>query len=281
MIAGRECARITEIDGAIDLALIAAPNALHFPLAAEALNMGAHVLVEKPFVLNPSDGRALIDLAKIRDRVLAVNQTRRFFPFVAELRSRIRGGEFGSLHSIVHHEGVKLVWPFESGAAFAPSAQRTGSIMDFGVHAIDLYHFLLDPDWSFVSAIHDGFEGPEGLAEIDLLASGAPVSLRLSRYCQQENTAHMHFERAEVSFNVHGADGYGVLWRDGRHERRTLEGLDDDQGTLADRVLLDFMAAAEGHQPSTCSAESTLPVIDILDDIYRRAGTYEATPGYV
>jgi predicted dehydrogenase len=182
----------------------------------------------------------------------------------------------------VHHEGVKLAWPFESGAAFARSAKRTGAIMDFGVHVIDFYHFLLDPAWSFLSAVHDGFEGPEGLAEIELLASGAPVSIRLSRYCQQENIAHMNFEHAEVSFNVHGADGYSVHWHGGARERRTgCDGPAREGMTLADSVLLNFTASADGDQPPVCSAESTLPVIEILDDIYRKAGTYEATPGYV
>jgi predicted dehydrogenase len=281
MIASKQCSRISEIDEAIDLAIIATPNATHFALAAEALSRGAHVLVEKPFVLDPSEGSILIDLARRGNRVLAVNQTRRFFPFVAELRSRIRCGEFGLLQSIAHQEGVKLAWPFESGAAFAPSAQRTGSIMDFGVHVIDFYHFLLDPDWSLASAIHDGFDGPEGLAEINLLASGIPVSIRLSRYCQQENTAHMLFERAEVSFNIHGADGYTVRWREGPQEHCAHEAPEQQGVTLADRVLLNFMAAAEGREIPVCSAESTLPVIEILDDIYREAETYEATPGYV
>jgi len=61
---------------------------------------------------------------------------------------------------------------FESGAAFAPRAYRTGVIMDFGVHVIDFYHYLLVPDWDVTSAVHDGFHGPEGLARIEITASG-------------------------------------------------------------------------------------------------------------
>lgn len=280
-VTGKEGAHIRDINETLDLAIIATPNATHFALAAEAVNRGADVLIEKPFVVTPSDGRALVELAKAKGRILAVNQTRRFFPFGQELSRRIREGQFGRLQSIAHHEGVKLSWPFESGAAFAPTAQRTGAIMDFGVHVIDFYQFLLNPEWVFVSAIHDGFEGPEGLAEIELLASGIPVSLRLSRYCQQENTAHLYFERAEVTFNVHGASGFDVHWRSGEKEHCGQEPTNGSDMTLADRVLLDFVEAAGGRQLPVCCAESSLPVLDILDDIYLNADRYAATLGYV
>jgi len=278
-VAGTGCARIQDIDQAIDLAIIAAPNALHFPLAVDALTIGADVLLEKPFAVHPDQGRILVELARAKGRVLAVNQTRRFFPFAAELRDRIRDGQFGPLRSIVHHEGLKLVWPFESGAAFAPLAERTGAIMDFGVHVIDFYQFLLNPEWVFVSAIHDGFEGPEGLAEIELMASGAPVSIRLSRYCAQENIAHLVFDRAKVSFQVHGADGYDIAWRSGAREHS--EPADGHGLSVADRVLLNIVAAAAGQEALVCSAESSLPVLDILDEIYRNARSYAATLGYV
>lgn len=281
MISGRECSQMAEIDGPIDLAIVATPNSLHFPLAADALRAGAHVLLEKPFVLSPADGQALIALANEMHRVLAVNQTRRFFPFAEELRSHIRRGDLGRLKWIEHQEGVKLAWPFESGAAFAPSTQRTGVIMDFGVHALDFYQFLLEPEWSFVSAVHDGFEGPEGLAEIDLMASGTPVSLRLSRYCQQENMSHMSFEHAEVSFNVHGASGYTVHWHDEKKEQRPRKEQGHPPATLADRVLLNFMAASQRSAAPVCAAHSTLPVIEILDEIYCKACTYQASAGYV
>ena len=199
---GKQARQLADVDDEIHLAIIATPNHLHFPLAYEALSRGADVLIEKPFVIWPEEGRRLMEAAAANNRVIAINQTRRFFPLTRTLRRQIQEGEFGSLKSIVHREGTKLVWPFESGAGFAQGAQRTGVIMDFGVHVIDFYHYLLQPTWTLVSAIHDGFDGPEGLAEIELQADGAPVSIRLSRYHHQENVAHLVFERAEVSFNV-------------------------------------------------------------------------------
>src|SRR5258708_17402423 len=46
----------------------------------EALSRGAHVLVEKPFVTCPEQARRLAQAATAGRRVVAINQTRRFFP---------------------------------------------------------------------------------------------------------------------------------------------------------------------------------------------------------
>ena len=175
-ITGSEKAHVlSEISDELQYVIIAAPNGTHFSLAQEALSRGAHVLIEKPFVIFPEDGRKLSNIAAARNLIIAVNQTRRLFPYTRELRRRIKIGEFGNLQSIVHNEGGKFDWPLQSGAIFAHDAQRTGVIMDMGVHVVDFYQVLCEPKWSFVAAVHDGFRGPEGLAEIKLTANEVPV----------------------------------------------------------------------------------------------------------
>ena len=64
---------LEQVTDEIALAIIAAPNGLHFHLAREALKRGAHVLIEKPFVVRPSDGADLLEIAATRDRLVVVN----------------------------------------------------------------------------------------------------------------------------------------------------------------------------------------------------------------
>jgi predicted dehydrogenase len=267
------------VQGEIHLVIIATPNQSHGPLAHEALARGAHVLIEKPFVTSPEEGRRLVEAGVAAKRVIAVNQTRRFLSLTGDLRRRISEGAFGALRSIVHREGTKLTWPFESGAAFARDAQRTGVIMDFGVHVIDFYHYLLlQPAWSFVSAIHDGFDGPEGLAEIELRAGEAPVSLRLSRYHTQENVGRLVFERAVVAFDVYDTRTYSICASSGKVTSVTAEGA-VEYSSYADAVLLNFVAASENREPAVCDAASSLPVVALLDEVYRGARRYPAGLG--
>jgi predicted dehydrogenase len=279
MVMGEKAHNLSDIGDELQFVVIAAPNALHFPLAMEALSRNAHLLVEKPFVIWPEEGRKLIAAAAERKRVVAINQTRRLYPNLRGLRRRIANGDFGALKSVVHHEGVRLVWPFESGAAFSKGAERTGVIMDLGVHVLDVYQYILKPTWNFISAIHDGFRGPEGLAEIQLKASGAPVSIRLSRYVRQENIAHLSFERGEVLIDRNETDFYLVKDKSASVSRiETRSELGDD---IAENLLMNFLAAGEGRETAVCEAASSLPVIELLDEIYRRAQRYPAQLGAV
>lgn len=273
--------RLADVDDEIHLAIVATPNHLHYPLACEVLSRGADVLIEKPFVIWPIEGRRLIELAAENNRLIAVNQTRRFFPASSALRQQLKERAFGSLKSIMHPEGTKLVWPFESGAGFAQGAQRTGVIMDFGVHVIDFYHYLLHPQWTLVSAIHDGFSGPEGLAEIELEADQAPVSIRLSRYHQQENVARLVFQHAEVSFNVYDPKTFFIRRTSGKAELFTAAPNGLDHRSHAEQMVLNFLIASQKREPALCDAASSLPVIELIDKIYCQARQYAATPGSV
>jgi hypothetical protein len=46
-------------------------------------------------------------------------------------------------------------------------------------------------------------------------------------------------------------------------------------------LLLNFLAASERREPAFCDPASSMPVIDILDEIYRSARRYPATLCYV
>jgi predicted dehydrogenase len=56
----------------LDGVVVATPHDTHFPLARDALEAGADVLVEKPMVIEPEHGRELVRLAQQRGRRLHV-----------------------------------------------------------------------------------------------------------------------------------------------------------------------------------------------------------------
>lgn len=281
MIDAKTARDLSEVKSGIDLAIISAPNKFHFPLAQQALEKGAHVLVEKPVTIWPKELESLVQTAARTNRIVAVNQTRRCIPFVRDLRRRISAGEFGAFRSATHYEGQKLAWPFESGAAFHRTAQRTGVVMDFGVHVIDMYEYLLKPEWKYVSAMHDGFNGPEGLSEIRLEANGAPIFIRLSRYFKQENVARLRFDRALIEINLDQLNTYSVKDEAGRANVVTARQTMASYDALADDIVANFVAAAAGQVEPLCAASASAPVITILDEIYRNAKLYPAEIGVV
>ena len=77
----------TELLESIDAASIAVPTPYHHETALAAIERGVHLLVEKPFVLDPDEGRELVRRASAADLTLQVGHVERFNPAVAELRN--------------------------------------------------------------------------------------------------------------------------------------------------------------------------------------------------
>ena len=69
---------LASADLKLDAAIIGLPNHLHAPATTALLEAGVHVLVEKPMALTVAECDAMIQVAKQRDRVLAVGLIRRF-----------------------------------------------------------------------------------------------------------------------------------------------------------------------------------------------------------
>lgn len=84
-------------DPAVDLVVIATPNATHAPLAEAALEAGKHVVVDKPFALSLAEARRLASLARQRGRVLSVFQNRRWDADFLGLQAMLEAGRIGTL----------------------------------------------------------------------------------------------------------------------------------------------------------------------------------------
>lgn len=96
-------ANVALADPAIDLVVIATPNASHFELAKSALNAGKHVVVDKPCTVTLAETDALLALAKANNKVLTVFQNRRFDSDFLALQQVIQSGTLGRLVQVDSH----------------------------------------------------------------------------------------------------------------------------------------------------------------------------------
>lgn len=76
---------------------IGAGPAAHGALIREALELGRHVLTEKPFVLDPAEGEELVALARSKGRVLAVVHNFQFARSMRRLAADLAAGRYGAL----------------------------------------------------------------------------------------------------------------------------------------------------------------------------------------
>src|SRR4029453_4163547 len=88
-------------DPAVELVVVAAPNAVHHELAAAALRAGRHVVVDKPFTLTTAAADELIALAAAVGRLLSVFHNRRWDGDFLTVRRCLEAGLVGAASSFV------------------------------------------------------------------------------------------------------------------------------------------------------------------------------------
>jgi predicted dehydrogenase len=131
-------------DPAIDVVHLATPNHLHHPHAKAALLAGKHVVCEKPLAMTSTESAELLQLAREKKLVHAVNFNIRMYPLVHQARSMVQNGELGDLFIL---QGSYLQdwlllptdwnWRLEPGLGGILRA-----VGDIGSHWLDLLTFI-------------------------------------------------------------------------------------------------------------------------------------------
>lgn len=128
-----------------DVLHVCSPHGFHAAHAIEAVKRGINVIIEKPMATDEDDAQALIAAAENARVHAAVCLTKRSYPMVAELRSRILAGELGVVNAI---RGGFMSWDSNHdnwGWGFDPEIAGTSyATADLGVHWLDLAEHVTD-----------------------------------------------------------------------------------------------------------------------------------------
>ena len=122
-------------DPAVELVVVAAPNAVHFELAAAALRAGRHVVVDKPLTVTVAAADDLIALAAAADRRLAAFHQRRWDSDYLSLSRCVRSGQLGRVSTYLARYDRFRPEPVDRWRERAgPGA---GLLFDLGAHLVD------------------------------------------------------------------------------------------------------------------------------------------------
>jgi predicted dehydrogenase len=120
------------------------PNNLHYEVNRAFLEAGKHVLSEKPLTMTAAESADLVELARARGVVTAVNFNYRGYPLVQQARGMVRRGELGTLFLVHGHYlqdwlllDTDYNWRLESKVSGASRA-----VADIGSHWCDLVQFV-------------------------------------------------------------------------------------------------------------------------------------------
>jgi predicted dehydrogenase len=127
-----------ELGRVADAVIIATPDRAHFRHAARALELGYHVLLEKPMAATLSETKQLVDLAQRSAGSLHVGHVLRHTPFFERLHEVV--AEVGDIVDVHHRENV-VAWHMAHSfvrGSWAREADSTPMIVAKCVHDFDI-----------------------------------------------------------------------------------------------------------------------------------------------
>ena len=252
-------------DPEVELVVVAAPNAVHHPLAAAALRAGRHVVVDKPFALSTAEADDLIALAEATDRRLSVFHNRRWDGDFRTVRRVLEAGALGEVATFVSR--YDRFRPAPKGSWKEAAGPGSGLLWDLGPHLVDQAMVLFGPPRTVWADLDVQRPAVEAVDYVHLVLGYGRLRAVLH--------AGMLVRAPGPRFEVHGDRGSLVTWGLDQPEVRAtvtgevagqqlqgrLEGLPDAH----ERFYAAMAAAVAGEGPvpvDPADARATVAVIE-------------------
>lgn len=206
-------------DKDVDIVYISSVNAQHYPMAKAALEMGKHVLCEKPCTMSADQTRELFALAREKGLFFMEAQKMLFLPAVLEAKRRIEAGQLGQMHMAQLNHSFSAgynTWQFDK-------ASGGGTLLSSGIYAVELLQWLFGPVKTVSgakSALPDGTEWQyifSGETE-----SGVLFSVHNSTRVMLDNTARLYGTKGYVEIPEYWKACKAVFHMEGK-EPETVE----------------------------------------------------------
>lgn len=131
-----------------DIVLACADNRTSAQIAIEAMQRGAHVMVEKPMAADLTDAERMLKTAQATDRLLMINWPTRWNPAIQTLLERAKRGDFGAIFEFrfrAGHAGPREIGcdPYFVGWLYDEYLNGAGALADFACYGAVMSAYLL------------------------------------------------------------------------------------------------------------------------------------------
>lgn len=143
---GQSCAGLDELLALEpQVVIVATSHDQLAPIAVQALEAGAHVLVEKPAGLGTAHVDQLSRVSERTSRLVKVGFNHRFHPGLARAAAEVHSGRHGDLMHIRARYGHGGRPGYDREWRAQPARSGGGELIDQGMHLLDLVHWLAGP----------------------------------------------------------------------------------------------------------------------------------------
>jgi predicted dehydrogenase len=175
-------------DPDVDVVYVATPNDRHADDALTCIAAGKAVLCEKPFTIDATEARRVVDAARARGTFCMEGMWMRFIPAVRRAVELVETGAIGDVRA-VYADFSHPVEITPQSRLFDP-ARGGGALLDLGVYTLSLAHMFLGRPESIDGHLAIGATGVDEHASLALgYPSGAIATLTSSLRSRGPNVA--------------------------------------------------------------------------------------------
>ena len=127
----------------LEAVIISTPPQFHEEIAVAAMAAGKHVLCEKPLANSVEAARRMVEAARHHGKTLATGFNHRYFEAVQFVKETLDSGAIGELDHIRAFTGHTGLSEFKAAWMHDKDVMGGGTLLDNGVHIIDLTRYLL------------------------------------------------------------------------------------------------------------------------------------------
>jgi predicted dehydrogenase len=222
---------------------VAVPTVAHREVGCRLMDLGAHVLMEKPIAPSVDDARALVETSKRTGRILQVGHIERFNPVLRQLEQRLTHPKFIEAHRL---------------SPFPNRSIDIGVVLDLMIHDIEvILHLVRSPVVSIDAVGVPVLMPSEDIANARIrFENGCVANITASRISPEkmrkirvfQSDCYLSLDYQEQAGQIHWKEGMGI-------QRAEVEVEKDEPLKLE---LAAFIASVEhGHDPAVTGQQGT------------------------
>ena len=258
-------------DSNIDAIYVATPHPAHVANTILALNAGKPVLCEKPFAVNASEARQMVEASINNNVALLEAMWMRFLPHIFEVREILASGVLGEIISLTADHGQRLA---DQGIPrlIEPSLAG-GALLDLGIYPVSFAHMVLGvPENIQAAAVMTDKGVDASTSMLFTYASGAQAILTTTMIAQTPCRAVIAGINGwlEIDRTFYNPAGMRVHLYDGT----TTEYPSKYQGHGLREQAIEFekIVRSGRYESEHLTHKHTLEIMDLMDQIRNMIG---------
>ncbi len=289
----------SDLFGQIDAVIVTTPNKFHEQYAVEALDAGLDVLLEKPLAHSLESAERITRAARNADGFCMVGFHTRFHHQAQIINEEQESGTFGDVTHIeanyIRRRGIP-----GRGSWFTDKAvSGGGSLIDIGVHALDLALYCLDypevvevsgetrsefgtdDEYSYVTMWGEDqgaeqFDVDDSATALIRCADGKTISLEVAWATNRPPNQEFYVRGTEGGARFDKSSGDLTLYdadQQGAHNLKTTD-IDTQEHNPHKEEQVAFLEAVATGEPSEMNTVAeALTVQRVIDAIYRSSAS--------